>query len=71
VRKAVFDLRCVKVGCVASLDVTQHNGKHIAHNAEVCKSVKRDLEVDLLRGKRDLLTLAYLSACNSKTRSQC
>ncbi len=26
---------------------------------EVCISVKRDLEIDLLRSKRDLLTLAY------------
>jgi hypothetical protein len=28
----------------------------------VCVSIKRDLEVDLIRSKRDLLTLAYLSA---------
>ena len=28
---------------------------------EVCMSVKRDLETDLLRSKRDLFTLAYLS----------
>ena len=29
---------------------------------QVCTSVKRDLEIDLLMSKRDLLTLAYLSS---------
>jgi hypothetical protein len=34
----------------------------MARRADVCTTIKKDLEIDLFKSKRDLLSMAYLSA---------
>ena len=55
------DVTCVKRDLIFS----QKDFVSMAYVTRAKTNVKRDLEIDLLRSKRDLLTLAYTLQCAS------